>query len=38
MGNRPLTEPPQGLASAAGEILCQERLGGLVRHYYREAA
>jgi len=25
-------------ASAEGEILCQERLGGLLRHYYRQAA
>jgi putative transposase len=37
MGNRPLTgdgrEPP-----AEGEIVCRERLGGVLRHYYREAA
>jgi hypothetical protein len=38
MGNRPLTEPPRGTEPADGEILCQEQLGGLLRHYYRKAA
>jgi len=35
MGNRPLT---QSAAAVGGQILCRERLGGLLRHYYREAA
>jgi len=38
MDNRPLTEPPETAAPADREILCQERLGGLLRHYYRKAA
>ena len=25
-------------AAAAGPVKCHERLGGLLRHYYREAA
>jgi putative transposase len=28
----------EALAPAEGEILCRERLGGLLRHYYRQAA
>jgi hypothetical protein len=23
---------------AAGEVVCKERLGGLLKHYYRQAA
>ena len=38
MDNCPLTDPPETAAPADGEILCQERLGGLLRHYYRKAA
>jgi hypothetical protein len=26
------------LASSDGEIVCRERLGGVLRHYYREVA
>jgi putative transposase len=38
-GNVPLSRPP-GTApeSAEGEIVCRERLGGVLRHYYRSAA
>jgi transposase InsO family protein len=36
-GNVPLTGLPR-LASGEGEIVCRERLGGVLRHYYREAA
>lgn len=35
--NCPLTASVEG-APAEGEILCRERLGGLLRHYYRQAA
>jgi len=35
-GNVLLTRPPQ--PEAEGEIVCRERLGGVLRHYYREAA
>jgi len=38
MDNRPLTATPETTAPADGEILCRERLGGLLRHYYRQAA
>lgn len=32
-------EPPHRWAKAPpGEIVCAERLGGLLRHYYRAAA
>ena len=37
MGNSPLTEPT-GTVPTDGEVRCQERLGGLLRHYYRKAA
>ncbi len=30
---KPLGEPP-----GSGEIVCEERLGGLLKHYYRTAA
>ena len=36
VGNRPLTA--QALAAGEGEIICRERLGGLLRHYERRAA
>ena len=36
-GNAPLTNLPSP-ASAAGEIACEEMLGGLLHHYYRKAA
>jgi putative transposase len=34
-GNEPLTP---ATAATEGDIVCQERLGGLLRHYYRHAA
>jgi len=37
MDNCLLTGSVEG-APAEGEILCRERLGGLLRHYYRQAA
>lgn len=37
MDNCPLKQP-ETPAPAEGEILCRERLGGLLRHYYRKAA
>ena len=37
LGNRPLVganpDPP-----SQGKIVCKERLGGLLKHYYRKAA
>jgi transposase InsO family protein len=36
-GNAPLTSALK-LASSEGEIVCSERLGGVLRHYYRKAA
>jgi hypothetical protein len=36
--NCPLTAPAETPALAEGKILCRERLGGLLRHYYRQAA
>jgi len=40
LGNRLLSgaHPPQALALTSGEIECQERLGGLLKHYRRRAA
>jgi hypothetical protein len=40
LGNRTLSgaDPPQALALTSGEIECQERVGGLVKHYRRRAA
>jgi putative transposase len=35
LGNRTLSPMPQG--SPKGEVLCESRLGGLLRHYYRTA-
>ncbi len=37
LGNR-LIEPDTSSRDNSGEIRCRERLGGLLRHYYRQAA
>ena len=37
MGN-PMLTPPEEVVNNTGPVLCQERLGGLLRHYYRQAA
>jgi putative transposase len=40
IGNIPISAAPEPLAretSAAREVLCQERLGGLLRHYHHAA-
>ena len=37
MGNRRLTEPAEP-PPKEGRVLCRERLGGLLKSYYREAA
>jgi len=37
IGNQ-LLLPGEGVGRRAGEIACRERLGGLLRYYYREAA
>ncbi len=37
LGNR-LIEPESGVGQTTGELCCQERLGGLLRYYYRQAA
>lgn len=36
LGNVPLTKPPAAVGD--GEIVCRERLGGLLKHYERVAA
>jgi hypothetical protein len=33
-----LNQPAAGGRDRAGEVNCRERLGGLLRYYYREAA
>jgi putative transposase len=33
-----LIEPGDEVASTAGEVACRERLGGMLRYYYRKAA
>lgn len=33
-----LIEPGPGLERREGEVACRERLGGLLRYYYREVA
>ena len=41
VGNRPLTpsgSPSDRASPNAGEVVCEERLGGLLRHYYHAAA
>ena len=37
VGNRPLTEPVEP-PPKEGIVQCRERLGGLLKSYYREAA
>jgi len=40
LGNRPLSgaDPPRVAAAASGDIACDQRLGGLLKHYRRRAA
>jgi putative transposase len=40
LGNRPLSgaDPPPLIITASGDIECEQRLGGLLRHYRRQAA
>jgi putative transposase len=37
LGNQ-LIDPGEGVRQAHGEILCHERLGGILRYYHRQAA
>jgi len=37
LGNR-LIEPGEEVGRTAGEVVCRERLGGMLRYYYRKAA
>jgi len=37
LGNR-LIEPGEEVGRTTGEVACQERLGGILRYYYRQAA
>jgi len=37
LGNR-LIEPGEEVGRTAGEVVCRERLGGMLRYYYRQAA
>ena len=37
LGNR-LIDPGEEVGRATGEIACRERLGGILRYYYRKAA
>ena len=37
LGNR-LLEPDGEVGQTTGEIECRERLGGVLRYYYRKAA
>jgi putative transposase len=37
LGNR-LIEPGEEAARTTGKIVCRQRLGGLLRYYYHEAA
>jgi putative transposase len=37
LGNR-LIEPGEEAGRTTGEVVCRERLGGMLRYYYREAA
>jgi putative transposase len=37
LGNK-LIDPGEGVGQAHGEILCDERLGGILRYYHRQAA
>ena len=36
--NNSLIEPSEEVGRTAGKICCHERLGGMVRYYYRDAA
>jgi transposase InsO family protein len=38
LGNRLIEEPANENGGGAGEVVCGERLGGLLKYYYREAA
>jgi putative transposase len=41
LGNRPLSaadDPPATLPFPPSEVVCSERLGGLLKHYFRQAA
>jgi len=33
-----LIEPGEEVGRTAGEVVCRERLGGMLRYYYRKAA
>ena len=33
-----IIEPDETVGSCDGEVVCHERLGGMLRHYYRRAA
>ena len=37
LGNR-LIDPPEGIGVTRGLVACRERLGGVLRYYYRKAA
>ncbi len=37
IGNR-LIDPPENLGATRGCVACRERLGGVLRYYYRKAA
>ncbi len=37
IGNR-LIDPQEEIGAADGPVACRERLGGMLRYYYREAA
>jgi putative transposase len=37
LGNR-LIDPQDGIGSTDGSVACRERLGGVLRYYYRDAA
>jgi hypothetical protein len=37
LGNQ-IIEPSGEVGKAAGEVQCRERLGGMLRYYYRDAA
>jgi putative transposase len=38
MGNKPLLKLTGAEPAEHGEVVCEERLGGLLKHYYRKAA
>jgi transposase InsO family protein len=37
IGNR-LIDPDENVGQTVGEVVCEERLGGLLKHYRRQAA